>query len=122
MAIIAMGVVFVALLILFLCFKWSGKVLNKGIRSSVGLKKAGETAAPAPGKAAIVNSATGKPADTEVAAAIGIALFLNEDGMHDHESEVLTLAPTTQAWSGCGKTLTESSEAFPKRTEARNPR
>jgi hypothetical protein len=50
----------------------------------------------------VVETATGKPADTEVAAAIGMALFLNEDGMHDHESEELTLVSTQQAWTGCG--------------------
>jgi Na+-transporting methylmalonyl-CoA/oxaloacetate decarboxylase gamma subunit len=99
MAIIAMGVVFCALLILFLCFKWSGKVLNKGIRSSVGLSKAPKAEPTAP---KVVETATGKPADTEVAAAIGMALFLNEDGMHDNESEELTLVSTQQAWTGCG--------------------
>jgi hypothetical protein len=31
-----------------------------------------------------------------------MALFLNEDGMHDHESEELTLVSTQQAWTGCG--------------------
>jgi Na+-transporting methylmalonyl-CoA/oxaloacetate decarboxylase gamma subunit len=103
MSIIAMGVVFCALLILFLCFKWSGKVLNKGVRSSLGLKKAGaKTQAATPQAPKVVATATGRPADGEVAAAIGMALFLHEDGMHDHESDELTLLPSRQAWTGCG--------------------
>jgi Na+-transporting methylmalonyl-CoA/oxaloacetate decarboxylase gamma subunit len=103
MAIIAMGVVFCALLILFLCFKWSGKVLNKGVRSSLGLKK--EPAAPQAPKASgvqAVEKATGAPAADEVAAAIGVALFLHADGMHDHESEELTLVSAPSAWTGSG--------------------
>ncbi len=97
MAIIAMGVVFFALLILYLCFKWSGRAMNKEIhRPSV---HKGKQSASAP---IVRNAETGAPADEEVAAAIGMALFLAEDGMHDRESDTLTLAPTAQAWTGSG--------------------
>jgi hypothetical protein len=40
--------------------------------------------------------------DEELVAAIGVALFLNEDGMHDSESDVLTLVPEASAWTGAG--------------------
>jgi Na+-transporting methylmalonyl-CoA/oxaloacetate decarboxylase gamma subunit len=102
MSIIAMGVVFCALLILFLCFKWSGKILNKGVRSSLGLKKTAAKAAPKAQGPKVVETATGAPAADEVAAAIGVALFLHADGMHDHESEELTLVSAPAAWTGCG--------------------
>jgi Na+-transporting methylmalonyl-CoA/oxaloacetate decarboxylase gamma subunit len=100
MAIIAMGVVFCALLILFLCFKWSGKVLNKGVRSSLGLKKTQTVKTVQVQR--VVDTVTGQPAADEVAAAIGVALFLHADGMHDHESEELTLVSAPSAWTGSG--------------------
>lgn len=101
MAIIAMGVVFIALIVLFLCFKWSGKLLNKGVRK----KTTAPIATPHGTPKQILNKKTGKSANSEVATAIGMALFLAEDGMHDIESEELTLSPTEQAWTGRGNNL-----------------
>lgn len=98
MAVIAMGVVFIALIVLFLCFKWSGKLLNKGHRKQT----AGKDSSFISLSIEITNKKTGKSADSEVAAAIGMALFLAEDGMHDIESEELTLLPTEQSWTGRG--------------------
>lgn len=98
MAIIAMGVVFIALIILFLCFKWSGNLLNKGLKK----KKTTKTAASDSSPIRVTHKITGKSADSEIIAAIGMALFLAEDGMHDIESDELTLSPTEQAWTGRG--------------------
>ena len=117
MAIISMGVVFVALLILFLCFKYiyngvaycivritklfhrkkqyeaiSEKRSNRDGLSKMTVKDA---------SGAVVN-------DEELAAAIGVALFLHEDGMHDAESDVLTLMPAASAWTGAGQNLKKS--------------
>lgn len=98
MSIIAMGVVFIALIVLFLCFKWSGKLLNKGLRK----QKTAKTATPGRSSIRVTHKTTGESADREIAAAIGMALFLAEDGMHDIESDELTLSPAEQAWTGRG--------------------
>ena len=117
MAIISMGVVFVALLILFLCFKYvyngvaycivritklfhrkkqyeaiSEKRSNRDGSSKMTVKDA---------SGAVVN-------DEDLAAAIGVGLFLHEDGMHDAESDVLTLMPAASAWTGAGQNLKKS--------------
>jgi Na+-transporting methylmalonyl-CoA/oxaloacetate decarboxylase gamma subunit len=108
MTVIAMGVVFIALAILFFCFKWLDKIVNaiwynlitkpiKALRSSVG-KKGEKTEG-----LSVKEAATGVPADDdEVIAAIGIALFLHEGGSHDNESDVLTLGSVTSGWTGVG--------------------
>ena len=106
MAIIAMSVVFVALLILFFCFKylypglaWCGLKLLKMFHR----KKQYEQITDRRSQIKVTSSETGKEVkDEELAAAIGMALFLHEDGMHDQESGVLTLNPTASAWTGAG--------------------
>ena len=109
MAVIAMGVVFSALLILFLCFKYGytgmaaiGLMIMKGLHRKQRLEIITDKRKDAQHK--IKESATGKEVnDEELAAAIGMALFLHEDGMHDTESGVLTLnAPQPGAWTGVG--------------------
>ena len=117
MAVISMSVVFVALLVLFLCFKYvytgvaycivritklfhrkkqyeaiSEKRSNRDVSAKMTVKDAA---------GAVVN-------DEELAAAIGVALFLHEDGMHDAESDVLTLMPAASAWTGAGQNLKKS--------------
>lgn len=108
MAVIAMGVVFVALVILFFCFKylypalaWCGLQLMKGIHRKKQYEQITDRRANA--SIQVTDSATGKAINNEeLAAAIGMALFLHEDGMHDQESGVLTLAPSSSAWTGAG--------------------
>lgn len=110
MTVIAMGVVFIALAILFFCFKWLDKIVNaiwynlitkpvKALRAGMSGQKGGRTT----GTLSVKESATGKPADDgEVIAAIGMALFLHEGGSHDNESDVLTLSPALSGWTGVG--------------------
>lgn len=106
MAVIAMGVVFVALVILFLCFKylypglaWCGLQIMKSFHR----KKQYEQITDRRSQIKVTDVATGENVnDEELAAAIGMALFLHEDGMHDQESGVLTLTPTPSAWTGAG--------------------
>lgn len=112
MTLTAMGVVFSALLILFICFKWADKAFNIVMYNlfvrpykAMRRKAAGQKqAAPAPGLT-VTEQATGRPVDDgEVLAAIGMALFLAEDGMHDAEADVLTLAPQpATGWTGVGR-------------------
>ncbi|MCR5361015.1 MAG: OadG family protein [Bacteroidales bacterium] len=109
MAVISMGVVFVALLILFLCFKYGytgiaaialriKKLFHRQQQLEIITEKRSKRVVK------VADAASGEVvADEELAAAIGVALFLHEDGMHDAESDVLTLADTTSAWRGAGQ-------------------
>ncbi len=98
MSIISMGVVFIALIVLFLCFKWSGKLLNRGLKKTAAGAGSHRNAT----FVQVSNKKTGEKADSEIVAAIGMALFLAEDGMHDIESEELTFLPSEQSWTGRG--------------------
>ena len=107
MALISMLVVFSALFILFICFKYgyvaTAKLLHFILINRFKEIKAKRAAAKEK-KMTIKDSETGVVVDdSELAAAIGMALFLNEDGMHDKESDVLTLAPTNSCWTGVGQ-------------------
>ena len=107
MAIISMGVVFCALLVLFLSFKylyptltWCGLQIKKAFHRKKQIEQVNDRRAQASkarqeAKDSISN-------EEELAAIIAVGLFLNEDGMHDQESGVLTLAPSTSAWTGAG--------------------
>ncbi len=94
MAIIAMSVVFSALILLFVAFTIIFRLMNKP-------KKTVETAAPVK-KEAISG---------EVNAAIALALYLYQDEMHDLENTVLTVkkvARTYSPWSSKIYTLRKS--------------
>ena len=113
MAVISMGVVFSALLILFLCFKYGytgiaaialriKKLFHRQQQLEIITEKRSKRELKKVVK--VSDAASGEVvADDELAAAIGVALFLHEDGMHDAESDVLTLANTTSAWTGAGQ-------------------
>lgn len=109
MAIISMGVVFLALLILFICFKYGytglaalGLKIKKSFHRKQQLEQISSKRA-AKQNIKVTDAATGEVvADDELAAAIGVALFLHEDGMHDQESNVLTLCAAPSAWTGAG--------------------
>jgi len=108
MAIISMSVVFIALVILFLSFKyiypffaWMGLKFKKSVHRKKQYEQITDRRAQQQKK--VIDKATGEEVnDEEVIAAIGVALFLHEDGMHDQESGILTLAPSTSAWTGAG--------------------
>ena len=113
MAVISMGVVFSALLILFLCFKYGytgiaaialriKKLFHRQQQLEIITEKRSKRELKKVVKVADAQSGE-VVADEELAAAIGVALFLHEDGMHDAESDVLTLADTTSAWTGAGQ-------------------
>ncbi len=110
MAIISMSVVFSALVILFLCFKflyplcaWCGLKIKKSFHRKKQFEQITDRRAKNQRNMKITEKSTGKEVDDEeLAAAIGVALFLHEDGMHDQESNVLTLAPSNSAWTGAG--------------------
>ena len=88
MALTAMGVVFCALLTLFISFKIIGKIsvrlTNARARRAAGL----------PHGAEIKNDTSG-----EVYAAIAMALQLHEDDDHDYEDTVLTLKTVEKRYS-----------------------
>lgn len=111
MAVIAMTVVFTALVILFLSFKylypffaWCGLQLMKKLHRKKQYEQITDRRKDQQASLKITDPVTGKEVDDqELAAAIGVALFLHEDGMHDQESGVLTLTPATSTWTGAGQ-------------------
>lgn len=89
MALTAMGVVFCALLCLFICFKIIGRIaiiLTKGrARRAAGLPKGTTVEHP--------------DVSGEVYAAIAMALQLHEDDAHDYEDTVLTMNKIEKRYS-----------------------
>lgn len=108
MAVISMAVVFSALVILFLSFKylyplcaWVGLTFMKSIHRKKQYEQITDRRAQ---KMKVIEKESGAEVDNdELAAAIGTALFLHEDGLHDQESGVLTLTPSASAWTGAGQ-------------------
>lgn len=109
MSIIAMGVVFFALIVLFLSFKYiypACTALGLRVKKSIHRKKQYEQISDRRSARVITvkeKSSEKEVDDEELVAAIGVALFLNEDGMHDQEPNVLTLTPSTSNWTGAGQ-------------------
>lgn len=113
MAIISMGVVFVALVILFLCFKylyplltWCGLQIMKVFHRKKQIEQVNDRRAQA--NKARQEAKNDYQNEEELAALIAVGLFLNEDGMHDQESGVLTLAPSASTWTGAGNNQKKS--------------
>ena len=116
MTVISMMVVFFALLILFICFKYgyvgTAKFAHLILINRFKGIKAKRAAAKAKEQMIIKDAETGVVVDdAELAAAIGMALFLNEDGMHDNESDVLTLIPHNSGWTG----VSQNQKPLPRR-------
>lgn len=86
MIVIAMGVVFLALALLYFFFKNMGKFLNRDGK---------EKAIPS----GVKNVKTLSSAEGETNAAIALALFLYRDQMHDQENVVLTINKVARAYS-----------------------
>lgn len=104
MAVISMMVVFSALLILFICFKYGYVGITKFVHLLFINRYKKEKAEKKAANITVKDAKTGeKVDDTELAAAIAIALFMHEDGMHDSESDVLTFAPSNSSWTGVGQ-------------------
>ncbi len=103
MAVISMLVVFSALFILFICFKYGYVGIAKFVHL-VFINRYKREKAEKTSQVTIKDAETGATIDdAELAAAIGMALFLHEDGMHDSESDVLTIQPSNSGWSGVGQ-------------------
>ena len=114
MAVTSMMVVFVALFILFICFKYGYVATSKFVHLLFINSYKQAKAAKAKSKGMTVTDAqTGAMVDdAELVAAIGMALFLNEDGMHDKESDILTFGTTTSGWTGVG----QNQKPMPRRS------
>lgn len=91
MMILAMTVVFFALALLYLTFKYISKIYTLDLRKRF-LKKKGKTAE----EAALpdIHDAT-----SELGAAIGLALYLYKNELHDTENTVLTIHKATKLYS-----------------------
>lgn len=97
MALLAMSVVFIALIILYFIFKQIGNVHIKKSQKEAEIKVVQENPVKSPSKAA----ANGKKAsEEEIHAAIVAALemWMDSNQLHDEESFVLTLHPTHSGW------------------------
>jgi len=88
MALVAMSVVFIALILLYLFFR------QFGLQSVKGQKKKVEAKAALEGKTVIHEEITG-----EVFAAISAALYLHENEQHDYESAILTINRAAKNYS-----------------------
>lgn len=104
MTITAAGVVFVALIILYIIYKYIGKALS----GQLSFKRKGTKMKTdmTPETALAIAMALDKECGGETKAAIGLALhqYLN-DTVHDQESFVLTIKPTFSAWASRYATL-----------------
>lgn len=114
MAITAMSVVFSGLLILFVSFMLAGRIAlslhhrhkNKQQAAKEARKAASAAAVPAPS-----TPAAGKAPESEVYAAIAMALYELQANVHDVESNVLTIKRTApSAWSNKANTLRQMPE------------
>lgn len=94
MTVSAVSVVFSALLLLYLSFRFIGKYF-----SGSGEKKAAAPEPIAAVKAEEKKESKAEVASDEVYAAIAMALYEMQGGMHDIESGVLTLVDQQSAWS-----------------------
>jgi len=90
MTIIAMTVVFMALAILYLIYKASGRFF---IRRGAASKKS------ASGESALTEQHTEEEMSGEVNAAIAMALHLYQSEMHDFENTVLTIQKVSRTYS-----------------------
>ena len=86
MAIIAMSVVFVALIMLYLTFKNLAKLYSRGTKKkNATIKKAGEQEE--------------EEISGEINAAIALALHLYRSQLHDNEDPIITMRKVTRTYS-----------------------
>ncbi len=90
MALVAMSIVFSALVVLYICFRTIGKANQLG-------KNKEQSNEDEPSNATAVAD-TGNADNGEVMAAIGLALSQALNA-HDEESDVLTITPKQTAWN-----------------------
>lgn len=88
MAIIAMTVVFIALILLYLTFKYVAKVYNLDLKKKYKKEKPGE-----------IVPVEIEEIPGEVNAAIALALHLYRNQLHDMEDAVITIKKVAKAYS-----------------------
>lgn len=101
MAVLAMSVVFIALIVLYFLFKQISKIYTRPGKQQSNAPAAPQAApAPVSGK---------KGADDEVYAAIVAALemWMEDNQLHDEESYVLTIVPNRSGWNDKHELLTK---------------
>ena len=103
MAVLAMSVVFLALIILYFIFKQISKIYTRPAKTQDNAKN---TAAASSAPAAPADS---KGSEDEINAAIVAALemWMESNQLHDEESFVLTIAPSHSAWNDKHELLTK---------------
>ena len=98
MALLAMSVVFIALVILYFIFKQIGKVHIRRGEKEAAAKLAAANPQQAPAAAPVKG---GKGSEDEINAAIVAALemWMESNQLHDEESFVLTITPARSGWN-----------------------
>lgn len=108
----AASVVFLTLLILFICYKLVGKASN----SNLALKKSNPKAKMTDETALAIAMALRMEQNSEIEAAIAMALHCHLDGaIHDEESFVITINHTKSEWTSKQFTLRQLPARKPNR-------
>lgn len=97
MAVIAMGVVFIALATLYFLFKSTARLLKTDIRKQLLARSL--VRAKAGGKETLVEDHKGLEITGEINAAIAMTLYLYSSELHDAENTVLTINKVSRAYS-----------------------
>jgi hypothetical protein len=97
MAVIAMGVVFTALALLFILFKTTARILKTDIRKQLLARAI--IRAKAGGKETPVEDQKGLEITGEINAAIAMTLYLYSTELHDAENTVLTINKVSRTYS-----------------------
>lgn len=95
MALISMAVVFTALIMIYIMLK----IFNYVTRRSTQKSKAQASATPAAAMTSTKGNAEDDTVDGPTCAAIGVALHLHFNSMHDEESEVITINMPSKHYS-----------------------
>lgn len=88
MAVVAMSVVFTALILLYVVFKNTRRLYSLNLKKIFAIRKPGEE------KQAVAEDISG-----EVNAAIAMALYLYKNELHDYEETVLTIKKVARTYS-----------------------
>lgn len=91
MMILAMTVVFIALILLYLTFKYVARIYTMDLRKRF-LKRKGQT--PEEARLPDIHDTTG-----DLGAAIGLALYFYKNQLHDNENTILTIQKAAKAYS-----------------------
>ncbi len=99
LTIVSVSVVFIALIVLFVIYNFSGKCFSgKAARPKRAARKKGKTDGEAVAAAVAMALRAERNSDTEAAIALAMHLYLG-GGVHDNESFIITIRPQNGGWA-----------------------